>query len=331
MKKIIFMGAFVLMVTSACTLGPKQEETSSISLEEAKTKAVEFINGYLVNEGQEVSIKEVTEENGLYKITVNLANGEETNSYISKDGSEFYPSSMNIEEFKKEASANNPGDEAPAEKKPEVSLADIKKTDKPKVELFVMSHCPFGTQIEKGMLPVIEKLGDKIDFELKFCDYAMHGEKELKEQMTQYCIQKNSKDKLDDYLKCFLADESKSAECIKSLGINQTQLDSCIDATDNEFKIMEQFKDRTSWKSGQYPLFPVHEEDNAAYGVTGSPSLVVNGEKISSGRDSASLLKTVCAGFNNAPEECKAELSSASPAPGFGFEGSGSGAEASCE
>ena len=36
------------------------------------------------------------------------------------------------------------------------------KKEKPEVELFVMSHCPFGTQIEKGMLPVARLLGDKI-------------------------------------------------------------------------------------------------------------------------------------------------------------------------
>ena len=29
------------------------------------------------------------------------------------------------------------------------------KLEKPIVEAFVMSHCPFGTQIEKGMLPVV--------------------------------------------------------------------------------------------------------------------------------------------------------------------------------
>lgn len=331
MKKILLLGLFVVLGASACTLVKDDSQANAIGIEEAKTKAVEFINGYLINQGQEVSVKEVVEENGLYKITVNLANGEETSSYISLDGNTFYPTGMNIEEFKKEAAATQADNAENKPEIPEAELADIEKTDKPKVELFVMSHCPYGTQIEKGILPAIEALGDKVDFELKFCDYAMHGEKELQEQLTQYCIQKDNRDKIDDYLKCFLADESKSDECIKTLGIDKGKIDSCVDATDKEYKVSEMFKDKNTWKSGRYPSFPVYATDNEKYGITGSPSLVVNGKKVSAARDAASLLKTMCAGFKNEPDACKKELSSASPAPGFGFEGTGSDSAASCE
>ncbi|MBU3941884.1 MAG: hypothetical protein KKF74_03150, partial [Nanoarchaeota archaeon] len=55
----------------------------------------------------------------------------------------------------------------------EKSWQCMPKKDKPEVELFVMSHCPYGTQIEKGMLPVARLLGDKIDFNIRFCSYAM--------------------------------------------------------------------------------------------------------------------------------------------------------------
>lgn len=53
-----------------------------------------------------------------------------------------------------------------------------------------MSHCPYGLQMEKGIIPVVETLGDSIDFQVKFCDYAMHGQTELDEQVLQYCIMK---------------------------------------------------------------------------------------------------------------------------------------------
>ncbi|MEM2131153.1 MAG: GILT family protein, partial [Candidatus Woesearchaeota archaeon] len=71
----------------------------------------------------------------------------------------------------------------------------MEKKDKPEVQLFVMSHCPFGTQMEKGILPVVELLGNKIDFKVRFVYYAMHGEVEVKEQLRQYCIQKEQQDK----------------------------------------------------------------------------------------------------------------------------------------
>jgi len=73
------------------------------------------------------------------------------------------------------------------------------KKDVPEVELFVMSHCPYGTQMEKGILPVVELLGDKIDFKIRFVYYAMHGEKEVNEEARQYCIQKEQKDKFISY------------------------------------------------------------------------------------------------------------------------------------
>jgi len=44
----------------------------------------------------------------------------------------------------------------------------------------------------------------------------------------------------------------------------------------------------------------------------------MNGQLLESGRDSASLLKTICSGFSNQPEECSESLPSVSPTPGFG-------------
>jgi hypothetical protein len=56
--------------------------------------------------------------------------------------------------------------------------------------------------------------------------------------------------------------------------------------------------------------------------------LVINGETISSARDSASLLKTICSAFTTQPAECQAQLSSATPAAGFGTATDNSGAAA---
>jgi len=199
----------------------------------------------------------------------------------------------------------------------------------PEVEVFVMSHCPYGTQIEKGILPVIELLGDKVDFELKFCDYAMHGEKELDEQLIQHCIQKEQEDKLLPYLKCFL-EAGDGTTCLTELEIDQPQLDACVAATDAEFKVTENFGDQATYK-GRFPTFNVNKEGVDKYGVAGSPTLIINGVKASSGRDSASLLNAICYGFEEKPEECSQTLSSASPSPGFGFSAAASSANANAQ
>lgn len=206
----------------------------------------------------------------------------------------------------------------------------MEKKDKPTVELFVMSHCPYGTQIEKGMLPVAELLGDKIDFDIKFCDYAMHGEKELNEQLIQYCIQNRQNDKYLDYLKCFL-EAGNSETCLTQVGIDQDVLDKCVAATDKEYKVTEGFNDKTTYK-GSFPTFSVFQSDVDKYGVQGSPTLVINGVTASTGRDSVSLLNAVCTGFKDKPAECDETLSSANPTPGFGFDTTtAAAADATCE
>jgi len=194
----------------------------------------------------------------------------------------------------------------------------MEKKDKPEVELFVMSHCPYGTQIEKGFIPVVEALGNKINFTVKFCDYAMHGEKELDEELQQYCIQKEQNSKFIDYLKCFLK-EGKSDECMTSVGIDKAKLSACITVADDTYKVTKNFEDKTTW-NGNFPTFNIFKTEVDQYDVQGSPTLVINGVVASSARDPANLLDAVCTGFKVKPAECNVELSSESPTPGFGFE-----------
>lgn len=192
------------------------------------------------------------------------------------------------------------------------------KSEKPNVELFVMSHCPYGTQIEKAMIPVVQTLKDKIDFDLKFVYYAMHGKEEMDEQLTQYCIQKESPEKLIPYLECFL-ESSDSPSCIAEAQIAQSSLDSCTTQADQEFDVTASFEDKSSWLSGRFPLFNVHVEENDQYQVKGSPTLIINGQSAQvQSRDPNTLLATVCSYFQEKPEECNSTLSTDVPAPGFG-------------
>jgi len=198
----------------------------------------------------------------------------------------------------------------------EKSWQCMPKTDKPEVELFVMSYCPYGTQIEKGMLPAARLLGDKIDFSVKFVYYAMHGEKEVNEQTLQYCIQKEYNNKYLDYLECFL-EEGDTEGCLEEVSLTG-KLNSCIENTDKEFKITEKLNDESTWL-GSYPPFDIDKKLNEEYGVSGSPTLIINGVKASVSRDPASLLDAICTGFKVKPAECSEELSSENPSAGFGF------------
>ncbi|NTW29741.1 MAG: hypothetical protein HGA33_00500, partial [Candidatus Moranbacteria bacterium] len=186
-------------------------------------------------------------------------------------------------------------------------------------KLFVMSYCPYGTQIEKGILPVLETLGDKIDFTLEFVSYAMHDKKEIDENLRQYCIRTEEPLKLSAYLGCFLKKgQGTETACMKTVGVNVAKNAECMKTADATFDVTKNYNDKGTY-SGSFPPFNVDKADNEAYGVQGSPALVINGVTAdSSQRDPASLLKTVCSGFESAPEACSAMLSTDVPVAGFG-------------
>jgi hypothetical protein len=201
--------------------------------------------------------------------------------------------------------------------------------EKPVVELFVMSYCPFGLQIEKGLIPVLDTLNDSINFSVKFCSYAMHGKKEIDEQLTQYCIQREHIDRYIPYLRCFLVDGNTSG-CLNLTGINASDLAGCTQSADIEYNITQSYINRNTWISGRFPPFDIYKEETEQYDIYASPTLLVNGTIIDTYRDPKSLLETVCAGFAAKPASCDANLSDASPAPGFGFVDAGNNQTGSC-
>ncbi|MFA6995545.1 MAG: thioredoxin domain-containing protein [Patescibacteria group bacterium] len=288
----------------------KKPAIVDLTPDQAKTQAETFINKFLMQNGNKATVKDITTEYGLYKLKIDIVTSA-VDSYLTKDGKLFFPQALNIDQVSNSASST-PSSAAAAT--PSATVTG--KNAKPSVELFVMSYCPYGTQIEKGILPVISALGNKINFQLKFVNYAMHGQKELTENLTQYCIRKNESQKLEKYLSCFL-EASDSTGCLTTAGINKAQLSSCVSATDQQYKVTENATNNVNYQ-GTYPSFPIDQADNQKYNVAGSPTLIINGEQIDSNRDSASLLKTICSAFSTQPKECQTALSSASPAPGFG-------------
>ncbi len=281
-----------------------------LSPDEARAKALNFINTTLVS-GTTAEITEVTDySDSLYKLKVKVGTSD-IESYITKDGLTFFPQAMPID-----GSATADAGATPAAQAP-VAAADIPKEDTPKVEVFVMSHCPYGTQIEKGLVPVMETLGKKADIQIKYVNYLMHGLVEKDDNMKQYCIGQEEPTKYTAYLKCFLQ-AGNSDSCITSTGLNSGKISSCVKELDSKYKITESFNDKTKWANGSFPPFPVQEADNQKYGVQGSPTFIINGKTVETDRSPAGLLATVCAGFKDKPKECDAKLDTATPGPGFG-------------
>jgi hypothetical protein len=292
--------------------------------EEISSKAMDYINNNLItSDGLEVratGVEKVGES--LYVVSFNLFEGtellQEGEAYITADLENLIIGSV-LDLDEPLAQPEEPVE--PEEPEP----VEVQKTDKPVIELFVMSHCPYGTQMEKALLPVIEALGDKIDFQLKFVYYAMHGQTEVDEQLLQVCVQREHPDKLIPYLSEFLV-EGDTEAALNAVELTKEDLNSCMQEVDEEFEVYASLEDESSYLSGRFPLFNVFSEDNEKYGVGGSPTFVLNETVVRANRNSAYLLELICDAFTDAPEECETlELSSESPSSGFGFEGTGSG------
>ena len=198
------------------------------------------------------------------------------------------------------------------------ALPNIPKNDKPKVELFVMSYCPFGLQMEKAYTPVWNLLKNKADLSVKFVSYAMHGKIEVDENTRQHCIQQEEgADKFITYLNCFSL-KNDSAGCLNQSGINNAKINSCVEKTNKNFAILDKYNDKSTWLNGRFPLYPVHENLNDEYGVQGSPTLVINGTQVQTERTPEGIKNAICAAFNNAPSECSKKLSNTPATPGVG-------------
>jgi len=196
-------------------------------------------------------------------------------------------------------------------------VAQAPKSDKPVVELFVMSHCPYGLQAEKAYLPVWNLLKDETDMSLRFVNYAMHDLKEVEEQTRQLCVAEQGEEKIISYLQCFTLADTPD-KCLSEAKVNTSKIDSCSDRLDSEFGIMDAYNDKASWLSGRFPIFPVHDDLNKKYGVQGSPTLVINGEQIKANRSPEAIKQVICKAFNKEPKECETVLSSAAVSPSFG-------------
>lgn len=272
--------------------------------EEVKEKVAKYINEELLQGQRTVEIIDITEDedDDLYKIKISL-DGQEFDSYVSKDGKYLYTERMEI--VTKE------------------DIADYPKSDTPDILLFTMSFCPYGNQAEDFVRPVNDLLKDRVNFEPHYVIYSsaqgyegkeyclddenkycsMHGVGELNQDVRELCVFKYQQALFWDFVmaineKC---DASNVDECweqvAKDLMIDTGKIKSCqaneaIAFLEEEVRLTEQ------------------------YNVTGSPSILINEKNYEGDRAPESFKKAVCAGFNNEPGECSQTLDETTDAAG---------------
>ncbi|MBI5416844.1 hypothetical protein HZA55_02700 [Candidatus Poribacteria bacterium] len=122
---------------------------------------------------------------------------------------------------------------------------------KVKLELFVMSYCPYGQEAENEIFSLLKETDNLIDFEIHYIIdkkdttfISSHGENELDENLKQLSIFKQFPDKFWNYLFCRnknLQDTRNS--CLNEAGIDIKELD--IYMNENIKKILKEESDLT--------------------------------------------------------------------------------------
>jgi len=271
-----------------------------LTSQQAANRAIDYINNNLVQTGS-ASLASVKEVSGMYEVTTSYQ-GQNIPIYVTKDGSYLFVS----QPINMGAAAGTTTTTQPKE---------VPKTDKPTVELFVMAFCPYGVQAETLMKPVFDLLGTKADIKIRFIAsvqgttvdsvQSLHGATEAQEDLRQVCIMKNYDQKtywtylmgIDSncYGKITTSDPVALDTCWKaaatSAGIDTAKIQACSNSTEglNLLKADEQLTDK--------------------YGVSGSPTLVINGVTYNGARSSEAFKQAICNAFTTAPTECSQTLS----------------------
>ena len=294
---LALIGALVFFLNS-----PKEPKTG-LSPDEVSQKVVNYINEKFLTGDTKANLVSIEEKGGVYALVIEIG-GKEYTSYATKDGNLLFPEGINL----------NPP-------KPK----EFPKTAKPDVKLFVMSFCPFGNQAEEMLIPVINLLKDKANFELHYIFYSnyasgypdycydkenkycsMHGIQELHQDIRELCVAKYQKDKLWDFVKEINTKTTskdvdiKWENIAKNLGIDVEKIKACMN---NES--LDLLSHELELSSNQYVVQePAKHNGLEKESVSASPTLVINGIIYDGSRSSEDFKKAICSAFENPPSEC---------------------------
>ena len=182
-----------------------------------------------------------------------------------------------------------------------------REEQKGKLDLFIMSQCPFGV----GMLPSVDIFLDhlgrnsqKVDFKLHFIGQevdgvldSMHGDSEIEEDLRMVCAQElyPEKYRFMEYLKCRAKryHSSEWEECVPKW-MNKAKLKKCAEGERGHKLLLKSFE-----LAGDV-LF------------TGSPSWMLNNHMEIEGRSAVAILAAFCS--QNHIDECKISIKNPDPA-----------------
>jgi len=280
---------------------------NSVSKEEIGGKTIDFIKNNLARPNTEIELKDTEESHGIYKINFNIMGQDET-AYVTKDAKYLFFQPIDMQPPKPQ---------------------ELPQAEKPSVDLFVMSFCPFGNQTEELMMPVAKLLGNKADIELHYILYSnyssgypdycidkenkycsMHGIQEVHQDIRELCVAKYQKDKFWDFVQEINKQatsenvDQKWESVAQGLGIDVQQIKTCQEQEGQNLLAKE-----VELTRDQYPVQdPSKHKGKEKEEISASPTLTINGMIYDGQRGSNEYKEAICSAFSKAPAECSQNL-----------------------
>jgi hypothetical protein len=316
----IALMVIVVLLISAFLWKPGENSATGgvISLAESNNianKTLDFLNNNIIKTAPFASLDSVKEESGILNITV-LYQNRSIPIFATTDGKYLILPGGGLVDMTQTIPQTN------ASQQQQQQPTETPKTDKPTVQLFVMAFCPYGIQAEQAMNPVADLLGSKADIQVRFIAsvggttpdtvQSLHGAVEAQEDLRQVCIMKYYDQKT--YWKYMMAID---ATC-SGQRTNTTVYDACWKSAVKNASIDATKIDTCSKAAEGVNLLKADDELATSKGVSGSPTLIINGVTYNGDRTPDAYKTGICNAFTTAPSECSQQLSATGTAASGG-------------
>jgi protein-disulfide isomerase len=159
---------------------------------------------------------------------------------------------------------------------------------KVRVDLYVMSLCPYGVQAENAIGPVLEKLGSAVDFRLNYIAgeqngklVSLHREPEVKGDIVQLCAARANPDRFFRMVLCQNKEWRRIPDnweqCAQEAGIDVEAVRACYQGPEGEALL------RASMKLAEQAR------------AEGSPTIHIAGKPYEGGRRTNDFIRAICA------------------------------------
>ncbi len=171
-----------------------------------------------------------------------------------------------------------------------------------KVDLYVMSQCPYGVQAENILIPLSEELSPRIDLELFFVGTepqpgvpgSLHGETEVMADLLQICTGRHDQKNQFGLIMCMNEDldamPGNFDDCAAKLGMKTEMIKACADGDEGKILLLEHFRAADARE------------------VMGSPTIFIDGVEYDGPGTPIGVIRAVCGAFKDDRPELCAEI-----------------------